>query len=610
MVKVKKIAGFIGIIAVIFVSGFILWKVSNKEKGIILYKDAFCNDVYLSAVQKDVSIHAVFNGNGVYLCLPSFFEAEVMYIDDTIESICIDGEKIGNKWKFQYNHIYWCQVTSGGNTAEFPFCIVKSENMDTMFIDTKSGSMDYVWEDKGNEEAGTLVVYNADGAIVSSGELEYIRGRGNTTWYDSLKRPYNIKFAKKTALMGMGEAKKWTLLANAFESSKLANVMAQDMAKDFGMSTWLDSKWVDLYLNGSYVGNYLVCESIDIDEVDENAYNLQDETELLNPGLKELERAGLEQLKGVMVSKNPENISGTYIVERDVANYYSTEVSGFQSEDGNYFTIKEPKYASVEQAEYISGVVQNVENLMRTKDSTLFDYVDIHSLAVQYFVDTFMGNCDMGVTSVYFYKKTGDDKLYAGPVWDYDRVFGIFDHSFFPYDKEMSEMRQEEMLTWISYLMENEEFITYCREFYIDTVRPYILHMLKKGVDDYAEQIQDSYDMDSAIWTGNSKFYKTLDANVRYIKFYLAERMKLMDEKFGVTGETVEFTGNGVIHAVTVRNGEEDKTYGVMDGECFTELEEIDTIRYYWWIEEESGFKFDERMPILEDIVITGYEKP
>lgn len=609
MRNIKKIAGLIGSMAVILVAGFLLWRMCTKEKSIILYKDMECENVYVSAVQKDVSIHAVFSGRGVYLCLPSFFEADVAYIDDTIETLYIDGQKIGDKWEFQYNQVYWCQMESGGNVAEFPFCIVKSENMDSMFINTKSGSMDYVWEEKDNEEAGTLLVYNADGTVVCSEELEYIHGRGNSTWYYSSKKPYTIKLMEKTPLLGMEEAKKWTLLANAYEGSKLANVMAQDMAKNWGMPVWLDSKWIDLYLNGSYAGNYLVCENIDIEEVDEKAYDLKDETEKLNPGLKELERVELEQLKGVEVLKNPENISGTYIIERDIPDYYSAEVSGFQSEDGNYFTIKEPKYASMEQVEYIRDVVQNVENLMRTKDSRLFDYVDIHSLAVRYFVDTFMGNMDMDVSSVYFYKKTGDDKLYAGPVWDYDRVFGIFNQWFLTCDKQISEIRQEDMLTWHFYLMENETFLAYCSEFYVDTVRPYILQMIKTDVDKYAKEIQASYDIDNAIWNGNNKFYKTLDSNTRYIKYYLTERIRLMDEIFGVTGEVIEFSGNGTVHAVTVRNGEEEKVYGVMDGECFTELEEIDTTRYYWWIEEESGFKFDEKMPIFEDIVITGFEK-
>ena len=37
-------------------------------------------------------------------------------------------------------------------------------------------------------------------------ELEYIRGRGNSTW-DQPKKPYRLKFGKKQDLFGMGASK-------------------------------------------------------------------------------------------------------------------------------------------------------------------------------------------------------------------------------------------------------------------------------------------------------------------------------------------------------------------------------------------------------------------
>ena len=47
--------------------------------------------------------------------------------------------------------------------------------------------------------------------------LDFIRGRGNSTWETTghTKKPYKIKYAKKQDLFGMGKNKEWALMANA-----------------------------------------------------------------------------------------------------------------------------------------------------------------------------------------------------------------------------------------------------------------------------------------------------------------------------------------------------------------------------------------------------------
>ena len=50
-------------------------------------------------------------------------------------------------------------------------------------------------------------------------DLEYIRGRGNSTW-DEVKKPFKFKLNKGKDLFAMGSNKHWVLLANAFDGSK------------------------------------------------------------------------------------------------------------------------------------------------------------------------------------------------------------------------------------------------------------------------------------------------------------------------------------------------------------------------------------------------------
>ena len=53
-------------------------------------------------------------------------------------------------------------------------------------------------------------------------ELDYIRGRGNSTWGPD-KKPYKLKLDKKAELLGMGSDKHWILLANYYDISMLRN---------------------------------------------------------------------------------------------------------------------------------------------------------------------------------------------------------------------------------------------------------------------------------------------------------------------------------------------------------------------------------------------------
>lgn len=586
---------------------------NNREMR--LFKDNNQPEAYLSAEWNGVQINATYNGYGVYLYLPSFLgNVETLYIDDTIRNITMNGETPGERWAFEYDVTYWCELKYEGEVIEFPFCVTRSNNVSAVFIETESGNMDYVWQDKENKESGRMTIFDANGYLSYDGNLEYIKGRGNSSWLNSEKVPYNISLSHKASILGMDAGKKWILLSNDMDASKLGNIMAHDMAKAFGLEAVFECEWIDLYLNNNYVGNYVICENLEVGLVDAKGQDLQEITSAMNP-MPEVIEASVGTSKGIQVEKNPQNISGTYIIELDTLFYYQDEVSGFSTSDNNYFTVKSPKYASIEQTEYIKGIVQNIENLlMKSIDEydgevygELFERLDMKSFAIQYFVDFFMGDCDMGLTSTFFYKKYNDDTLYSGPVWDYDKVFGMYENMVWDYHVDIIDMRIG--LTWYEYLRENEEYQKYCKRFYEETVRPYILKLIERGIDEYAGKVKASYEMDTLCWNTYNRYYKTLENNVRYIKFYLNERIKFMDERYGIEGQCIEFLGDGSTHVITVLFEGEELIYEVLDGAFFTELWELDESKYFCWVEDESKYEFNEKLPILEDMVISALER-
>ncbi|HIQ81273.1 MAG TPA: hypothetical protein IAD32_08340 [Candidatus Scatavimonas merdigallinarum] len=85
--------------------------------------------------------------------------------------------------------------------------VLQSSKIGSMFITTESGTMDNIHADKENKEAGSLLLIDTDGTVSYDGEMDHIKGRGNTTW-NLAKKPYNIKLSKKAELMGMAKSKK------------------------------------------------------------------------------------------------------------------------------------------------------------------------------------------------------------------------------------------------------------------------------------------------------------------------------------------------------------------------------------------------------------------
>jgi hypothetical protein len=119
----------------------------------------------------------------------------------------------------------------------------------------------------------------------------------------------------------------------------------------------------------------------------------------------------------------------------ELANRYADEATGFVTTRSQPFTMKTPEYASKAQIEYISSYYQKVEDLIYngTLASELDEFVDVESLAQMYLINEWASNMDASLTSTYFYKPAGD-KLYGGPVWDFDIAFGNNDSTRFGND--------------------------------------------------------------------------------------------------------------------------------------------------------------------------------
>lgn len=307
-------------------------------------------------------------------------------------------------------------------------------------------------EEHSNSAKGRVAVIDSGGSKIYDGDLTQIRGRGNSSWFQSAKKSYQIKLAKKCDLLCTGnienKAKTWTLITDNFDSTSLRNAIAYRLAQDMQVSSAVDSDFVDLYYDGDYQGTYLLCEKVQVNPGRVDIEDLESKNEDLNGSLSELEAVDGTNSYGLDIrytkeARSPEDISGGYLIEHEQYEpRYSKEPAYFGVEvvDGyvQHFVCKSPDGWTKEEADYVSCLFQDVFDSCRNggvvptwrgsrrAGMTTDQLVDLNSLAKLYWVNELMKNGDGFIfSSTYIYKDSGmDSKLLFGPAWDFDLSSG------------------------------------------------------------------------------------------------------------------------------------------------------------------------------------------
>lgn len=259
------------------------------------------------------------------------------------------------------------------------------------------------------EKGNGISLKKSDGYINAEVKVEDVDGlelsdkvimkvRGNSTAFDSIgKKSYTFKFEKKKSLYGMGSGKKWALISNVCDPTLARNYVAFSLSKELGIQYASDFKVVEVYLDGSFRGCYLLLEP-----VTDGKERVDIDTKG-NDGKKDF-LLELEKLR-----------------EEDDVTYIKS--------NGIRFAISEPDPPSEEQTSYIGAVMDDIISTIRTGTKEEIEAkVDIASFARFYVLNEFLKTVDFDFSSVFFYYKDG--KLYAGPPWDYDLSTGNVNKDF------------------------------------------------------------------------------------------------------------------------------------------------------------------------------------
>ncbi|MGI6108557.1 MAG: RICIN domain-containing protein [Eubacteriaceae bacterium] len=451
-----------------------------------------------------------------YLFLPSSVDLANMTImsNDTIATSEVGTVANGQvSGAFENNSTFTITLS---NKKSYKVCIMQS-NLPCMNI-TLSGT-DIATINGGSKdtkyEGNSVNFYQADGTASSYTNVE-MKGRGNTTW-GMAKKPYQIKFDSKTKLLDLNKSKKYVLLANHTDGSLMRNQLVLDLAANMGMKASPKSNSVDLWVDGEYLGNYLLAQKNDVND---SSLDLKNSDGVL--GEIDNLRYGEEDPGYAYQTKK----SGTHIVLKEYK--ADTETEGFASMKSMISKID--KFESALYAD--------------NKDwSTISKLIDPEEFATYYLLQEFSGNVDAMVSSSYVYTDGAADIVHIGPVWDYDLAMGNS-----PYVSSgklwinNNTYNQSIQNTWYQELMKIPEFRQTVSKVYKENASAKFAGV-QDEVTRLTGELQQSQSMNFTRWkilggsnpyAGGKSLAATYQENVDGVSTWIANRSALMEEKFGI----------------------------------------------------------------------------
>lgn len=301
---------------------------------------------------------------------------------------------------------FYCVAGAESETVTSSIAAVAYTELPLVEITTVDGMKPTSAKEK---HEGRLQIYYPNGDKYDSGESNdfSIKVRGNAT-AGYPKAPYKLKLPKKKNLIDINSEenkdKNWVLLASYCDKTLLRNKIGFYTAELFNEIDGNEklyvphSIFVDVILNGEYIGNYTLVDSV---------------------------KEGTERCS---VNEKDSDDNGIGFVAEYDPGYYDREPKWFKTSLKEYpYTFKFP---DTDEADF-DTYMQRFESYMNEFETALYnndsddwqDYIDLESFARWFLIHNILANID---TNYFFTKKSSENsKLVMEPVWDFEWSIGI-----------------------------------------------------------------------------------------------------------------------------------------------------------------------------------------
>ncbi|MBE6548325.1 MAG: hypothetical protein E7667_05555 [Ruminococcaceae bacterium] len=330
---------------------------------------------------------------------------------------------------YQYSMCTYCKDL-------IPHQDVPKQVMPRLDINTNGAAID----SKEVYTTASVTLSNCDEEFTFSDISAGIRLRGNSTMVVA-KKPYRLKFDVKRNMLGLNNGKKfksWVLLADYYDSTMLRTFSTFSMAKILNEGKYFSSDFtpVEVYINGTYHGVYLLCEQSQIDGNRVDIYEREDTDTSLEIGYLLIGQGGR--------TDEPNTVTiGTTLTATDRNGIVNVAGGGNYSISGGDYTPEQIAYVK----KYVEGVYEVIrravyENAYYSLDrqgnliektnfvgsttqekqiETIDAVFNIDACVRLCILDEIVKNLDAGTYNMYVdLSPTGDGRLTLGPPWDFD----------------------------------------------------------------------------------------------------------------------------------------------------------------------------------------------
>lgn len=346
-------------------------------------------------------------------------------------------------------------------------------NSKVIIYDNENDKLNYIYDDPQIESKATVKI------------------RGNST-KSFPKKQYSLNLINNEGkeneepLLGMAKDSEWALNGPFADKSLMRNYLAYTISNNI-MGYAPNAKFCEVFVvnDGSdkleekhYKGVYLMIEKVKRSE------------------------------DRVAISKTQDGSNETsFIIAKDRNKDEDIVVDSYGSETDIYeykLNINYPKKnLNKEKYEYVRKYISEFERVLYSDKfndpiNGYEKYIDVESFVDYYIINEFLYNGDAGLLSTYFYKDY-NEKMNAGPVWDFNESMGNYDVGFNrPYEYAGFFMIER---SWFDRLMEDVKFSSNVVERYKELRKTYLSdEYISNLIDETKNYLGDAIDRNLKVW--------------------------------------------------------------------------------------------------------------
>lgn len=300
------------------------------------------------------------------------------------------------------------------------------EKMPYVLIDTKGG----IIVDEPKVGAKLTILENKKITLATNIGIE-LRGSTSQELFPKKSYGFEIKDSlgedKALSILGMPEEEDWILFGPYNDKTLMRDVIAYEISNSLGRYA-TRTKYVELQINNTYVGVYVLMEKIKRDKNRVDIKKLEaaddDNTSITGGYILKIDKTTGDGpgYNSAISFRSNYNVNGSLLPP-----YAGTPKNGLET----YYLYEYPKAKDISQAQiaYIQGYIANMEQAIATDSFNVTprpytNYLDIASFIDHVIINEVMGNVDAYRLSTFLYKERGG-KLKFGPVWDFNISCGI-----------------------------------------------------------------------------------------------------------------------------------------------------------------------------------------